>query len=754
MSKSSPSHNTNHSLTPEGQSKRYFMIGTGSIGAGLIMGFGLTPSTSFAASKNPLTKGQALDTYIHLLPDGTIQVRSRQSEMGQHIGTALAQCLIDEMDADFDQVTIVYPHDASFGSLVMTGGSFSVRRYAMPYRKSGALARHCLLKLAAEKLNTSIDDLQVSKGIITSKTNGLTTSYQALAQTTINTSLTADEIKQIPLKNKTQWLHIGKNLPALDIPDKLTGKTVYASDIQLPNMLVGRLMFPPVRHGGNIISIDDSQAKNIEGYVGYHWIKEGQGHTMQPCVVVLSDSYHTSGLAMKQIKLTTDKGIYKHFDSKKTMDLMKKDNQNESLHWTIESKGNIQQSINEAKQVETLTFENQPLAHAPLENPCAVADWVSNDAVNLYIGTQSQSLVEVDLASTLKEKKLNIIRLPMGGSFGRKLKSREITIPAVLAAAAYKRPVKIMFSREDSIHYGFYRPASVHTITLAINDDKIDGIKHLSTSQANQGEIIGMLGFYDIPNKLAKLATHSDYYNAIPTGSWRAVGIAKNTFAEEVAIDHAASKLNKNPGKLRLDLLTQHSNPQEIQEARKLAHVIQTVMNISGYDPNHGEEGRGFGLACTYAMGKNEATHCAAILDVTVDTETGQITLNKATIVADGRTVINPQGFIANGTGAFLMGLSAALLENITIKDGMIEQNNYYDYRVLSMAMTPEIDFRIIESDDIDSFNPRGIGEPPLTLAAPCLSNAIFNATGARVTQTPMTPEVIKQAIQKSQRTQ
>ena len=700
---------------------------------------GLTLAFALPGGARPAAGAAAFEpnAWLTITADGAITVHITRGEMGQGIGTALAQILAEELEADWKDVRIDYPvNDPKFG-LMLTTGSRSVKEWFDPLSRAGAAARLILIDAAARHWAFDAADCIAERGAVRHLPTGRSISYGALvAQVPITKTLTADELKAIPLKKHGQYKLIGQPVPRLDLPEKVDGRATYGIDVFLPGMAYAKIAYPPTREGGKHRAVDDTGARQVKGYL--------KTIVTSDLVAVVAETYEAAVEARDALRITWDVGPHGAVSSASILaDYERRARQDAGVVFV--SVGDAAVAMGRAARRHAATYTTDFAAQAPMEPMNCVARW-SDDRCELFTGTQSQSRAvgTISRALGIPAPQIRIHQQQMGGSFGRRLDADAMVEAAAISRAA-GRPIKLIRSREEDFARGYPRTMTVQAMTAGLDaTGSVTTWEHAvvaafplgrwGTLDAAGRDFTVMLGSqhaYAIPNQLVRTIRSE---HGISVGQYRSVGAGAMSFAVESFVDELAHLTGTDPLAMRLGMLRQKP---------RLANVLNLAAAKAAWGaPLRADEGRG--LACTtFGRDVQQPTWVAAVAQVRVDRASGEIRVQKITCAVDCGLVINPDGVRAQLEGGLLFGLSSALKERGTVSRGAFDQKNFDDYPILRMDEVPDIELHVVESTE----PPTGAGEPTTTVVAPALANAIFAATGARVRSLPFLTERVLKAL-------
>ncbi len=719
---------TDANMSLDGVSRRGVL--TGGLAAGFLVAFHVPLR---AAVNEPIqppddTSGKfAPNAFIRINPQGVTTLVMPQTEMGQGIYTAVAMILAEELDADY--AAIVLEHAPAneklyanpiFG-IQATGGSTSVRAFWKPLRTAGATARAMLVQAAAKQWQVDPSSCTTTNGEVIHVESGRKLGYGALADAAANET----PPKDVPVKDPSKFVLIGKPLKRFDTPDKVNGKTVYGIDAMLPGMKFATLAMSPV-FGGKIAKVDDAAAKKIAGV--------RQVVVLDDLVAVVGDHMWAAKQGLEALDITWNEGAHARLSSKDIWDDLRAASKKDGA--VARSEGDIAKGLATGEKFEA-DFELPFLAHATME-PLNCTVHYKPDSCEIWTGTQIMARVQSEAAKAagLPVEKVIVNQHLMGGGFGRRLEP-DMVVAAVRIAKQVDGPVKVVWTREEDIQHDVYRPVYRDTIAATLSEGKIAAWKYRITGAAiiarwlppafQKGVDIDAVDSavdipYDIPN------IHVDYVRAeppaVPTGFWRGVGANNNVFAIECFMDELARKAGKDPVEFRRSMLGK--NPR-----------LLAALNLAAEKSNWGQAlpaRVGRGVCAQPSFGSFIAT----VVEAEVD-EQGEVRLRRVTSAVDTGIAVNPDTIAAQLEGGLIFGLTAALYGEITIDKGRVQQSNFNDYRMLRINQAPKIDIHVIKSGEV----PGGIGETGVTASSPALRNAIFAATGVALRRLPIDRKLI-----------
>ena len=697
-------------------SRRVFLKKSTLTFTGLIIGFTYEPESSLAVK---VENAEELGIWIRIAPDGSTTLIVPSSEMGQGVNTSLSMILAEELEADWQSVkTETAPVNSKYinpesNSGQMTAGSSSVKGFWNPLRKAGAAVRLMLQKAAAQKWEIPIEECVAKSGYIYRKNSSQKLSYGELAEAAGKIDIPSDP----PLKNSKDYNLVGKSIKRIDIPSKTNGSAQFGIDVRLPEMMYATIRQSPV-FGGEVLSYDEDAAKSIRGVKKVTLIPNG--------IAVIADNTWRAKRGMEVLNLK--------FHGGETIGLESQQVQKELLK-ALDDEGKTKI---EANQVLDLEYEVPFLAHAPLEPMNCTAN-VTDNFCEVWVPTQSQGgcMDAAKEITELDEEQIQIHTTYLGGGFGRRGETDYVKQSLILAKALGK-PIKVTWMREEDMQHDFYRPASMSRFQIGLNKDgfPISWNNQLASPSILKRFFAPMAWFNidplstegadEIPYAIEDFNfDYSVVDSGVPVGFWHSVGSSFNAFFTESAIDEAAHLAQQDQFDYRMKLLSGKPRFQK---------VLEKVMRESKWGRIL-PKGHGLGIS----IHKTRGSIAGAVIEVSTDVN-GMLNLNKAWIAIDCGKVINPNTVRAQMEGGFTFGLSATLGEEITLKDGRVEQSNFHDYSILRLKGSPDISVEIIESGNEIG----GVGEVAVPLAAPALTNAIFSSSGRRIRSLPLSKHGIK----------
>jgi isoquinoline 1-oxidoreductase beta subunit len=724
-------------------SRRQVMIGA----AGLSFAVALPDGLKAAVLSGERT-GTAINPWISITVDGTITIMSAATEMGQGSMTSLPLIIAEELDADWAKVRIVPapPLDniygnPGFGGMMYTAGSNAVTSYYRPLRIVGAQVRRVLLDNAARKWGVPVEELTTEPSTVVHAKSGRKLSYGEIAQFA-EVPAKAPEIKPEQLKKSSDFRLIGKDVMRVELPGKVNGGATYGIDVQVPGMLYGTVLRAPVE-GSTPNRIDEAKAKAVSGVISVIRLPHGVGVVADTAWAALKARQALIGAVT-----WTRTGTAWGFDSAKGLDAFAADAKNlnrPARDWSAQ--GNARTALQSAATTMEAEYRCDYAYHAQMEPLNAVAAVAPDGrSAEIWAGTQSQTTATEAPAKYLgiARDKVKLNDLLMGGGFGRRgNRDMDFIMDAVMLSKEAGRPVKVMWTREDDVHNGRFRPISAHYLRAGFDGsgkitawhhriavDRVGPYMDPVRFQATGGrDFIAMLGGeprgYDVPHQLVE---HLYRDTGVRTNPLRGISFLANKFAAEAFMDEMARKRGIDPLAFRLELLK--GTPRAVKAVERVAQMAEWGKK---------RDGRALGLSYIDYSG----SQVAGIAEVSLDRASGRIKVHNFWCTIDCGVAVQPDNVIAQTESSIVYGLGVTMSELITIKDGVVEQSNFYDYALPRMNEVPQMHIELIKTDN----PPTGAGQMASPLVAPCISNAVAEFTGGRLRHTPFLPDRVKKAI-------
>jgi isoquinoline 1-oxidoreductase beta subunit len=705
---------------PVGTTRRGFLAGAG---AALVVGFTL-PLAGRALAAGEV--GFAPNAWLRITPDNRITVICGSSEMGQGVLTAIPQLMAEELDADWASVRVEQaPAHTAFNNpafgMQATGGSTTVRGHWDVMRNAGATARAMLVAAAAEQWRVPPSECRTEAGQVIHGSKQLT--YGALAEAASKQQAP----KQVVLKDPKDFKIVGQRKARLDTVGKTNGSTLYGIDVTLPGMLVAVMARAPLP-GAKVAKLDDSQAKAVKGVKQVISLPSG--------VAVLATGYWAAKKGRDALRVDWDLGAHTGLSSAKVTAML---TEGASTPGAVA----LQTGVADAQGARMLeaTYEAPYLAHACME-PMNCTAWVRPEGVEIWAGTQSQGPLQGILSQVAQVDagKVKVNTMMLGGGFGRRF-APDFVVDATLLSKLSGTPVKLVYTREDDMAAGFYRPAAVARFTGALS---ADGKASVLKAGVASPSIMAASGFMNIPDNgvdtfaMEGIADHPydipnqrlAYSRQEPGPSvwfWRSVGHSQNIFFMESFIDEMAAAAGQDPYAFRRTLLDKQPRYRQVLDVAAQKAGWGTPLPAGVF--------RGIAVAQSFG------SYVAEVAEVSVNPD-GTPRVHRVVAAVDCGMTVNPTIIERQIEGGIVFGLSAALYGKITLKDGRVEQGNFHDYPLLRSTEMPKVEVHIVASTE----KPGGIGEPGTPPIAPAVANALFAATGKRLRSLPFDAELLRKA--------
>ncbi|WP_419812664.1 molybdopterin cofactor-binding domain-containing protein [Bacterioplanoides sp.] len=733
--------------------RRTFLKASSVAGGGLMMTMALPGCSTLkngGINDNNGSQGWDSNAWLRIDSDNTIHFVLDRTEMGQGTYTGMTSLVAEELEVDPETIQVHFAgvnplyRNAAYGVQV-TGGSTSVALAWKIIRESGAATRIMLIKAAANTWNISPEQCRAEQGYVINTLNGEKIPYGHLANIAATYSVPSD----IPLKKKSEFKVIGQYNKRLDAAQKVTGTADFGIDTDLPGMLYA-VVTRAGRWDSEVKSFDASKAKAMPGVVDVFEINAQAAVG----VAVVAKTYWQARKAQQQLTVewhnsqlnnVSDESIFAQYQADMAADPGK----------NLRDDGDINTALESAAETISAEYKMPFLAHATLE-PQNCTAWAKKDGMEIWVPTQSPDMAQVAAAHasrySLSDIKVNVTFI--GGGFGRRI-TNDYVAEAAAISDRLQQPIKLIWSREEDTKRDFYRPSSYHRLTATLNQQsEINGWQHQMAGSGVFDYLVAeaapaqypfapkfMYGMLESAGKLGEgiiaPADASIYEGAdglpyefenlsvdykksdsgIMVGNWRSVGYSHNGFITETFIDQLAAQQQQDPVQFRLGLLK--SNARATQTLKTVAEKANWGNPLPG---------------CTQGVSlhKSFGTWVAQIADVAI--QANRPLVKRVVCVVDCGQVVNPDTVEAQMEGGIIFGLTAALYGKITIKDGEAQQNNFYDYQLLRINESPDIQVHIIDSDE----HPTGVGEPGVPPLAAAVANAITSKTGQRFYSLPL----------------
>ena len=690
-----------------GLSRRQFLA---SLGGGIFVFFTVGDGRQEAEAQR-LGAGREspadFNAYLRIGGDGKVTCFTGKVELGQGIQTSLAQIAAEELDLPLETVEVVAGDTALCPWDMGTFGSRTIKYFGPELRRAAAEARAVLIELAAERLRVPASRLATGGGLVLEEGNP----KNAVPYGTLSDGKIIERrVQPAPTKPRARHVVSGRPAARKDALLKVAGRAKYAGDVRRPGMRYARILRPPA-HSATLRRVDLAEA---EKFPGAQVVREGD------LVAVLHDSFDRADAALAKVKAEYDVPTTGPDDRSIHAHLLKSAPPGQ----VVEERGDLVQGERLAATLVEGTYFTPYVAHAPLEPHTALAV-VEKGSATVWASTQRPfgAKDEVAQALGLPRDKVRVIAPFVGGGFGGKTRNRQVVEAARLAKLA-GQPVQVAWSRDEEFFLDTFQPAAVVTVKAGLDSARRlalwDYVVYFAGERASQP-------FYRIPHYRIVARGHwgggGGAAHPFEVGAWRAPGSNTNTFARASHMDVLAARAGTDPLEFRL---------ANLDDAR-MRRVLETAAHRFNWKPAKAPSGRGVGLSCANYLG----TYVAAMAEVAVDRRTGAVRVTRVVCAQDMGQVIDPDGATAQIEGCIVMGLGYALSEEIRFAQGRIRDLSFHSYAIPRFSWTPKIEAVLLENPDLPA---QGGGEPPIVNMGAVIANAIYDATGARLSRLPMTP--------------
>ena len=722
----------NSSIEP---TRRQFLLGAASSGAGLALGLSFAPEALAQASGVAALTPNEINIWVVVKPDDTCVIRIARSEMGQGTRTGLAQLVAEELDCDWSKVTTEMPtpgqslaRKRAWGDM-STGGSRGIRTSHDYVRRGGAAARLMLMQAAAQRWNVPVGELMTKEGRVIHALSGKQASYGQLADDAAK--LTAPDPKNITLKKPGQWRIAGKSMRRLDTADKVDGRKTFAIDLKLPDMLHAAIKQSPV-FGGKLVSYDESKVAKMRGVKGVVRVNDSS-------VAVVADTWWRAKTALDALPINWDDGVNANASSA-TIDAMLREGLTADGDFWQRKEGDAPAAIAQAAKKVEAVYTSPFLAHATME-PMNCTVRINGDRAEAWVPTQSAegSLAALAEATGFPLAQCDIIKMDLGGGFGRRGGQQEYVTQAAQVAKKFPgKPVKLVWSREEDMSHDFYRPISMAKMSAGLDDKgNLTGF-HIRVSGQSLNALLSPMaiknnkdtrqlqGFWEEPGDaqlgytFPSLLTEYVMRNThVPVGPWRGVNTNQNGIYMECFIEECARAANRDSLEFRRALMSKHP---------KHLGVLNAVAEA-------GDWGKPLppGVFRGIAQFMGYASYSAATAEVSVS-PAGEVHIHRMVFALNSGHVVNPAQVKAQIEGSVVMGLSAVFLGENTVEKGRMKELNFDTYPLLRLKQVPKVETVLVPTNDFWG----GVGEPTICVVGPAVLNAIFAATGKAQRNLPL----------------
>ena len=695
--------------------------------------------------------------YLGVEPSGTVVIIAHRSEMGTGIRSVLPMIAADELDADWKRVKVEQAiGDARYGDQ-NTDGSCSITNFYTAFREAGATARSMFESAAAKQWNVPATECHVQLHEVVHAPSGRKAGFGELVALAALQPVPKKE--DLKFKSPAEYRYVGKDMPIIDLEDLTMGRGKFGMDAKMPGMVYASIERPPV-FGGKLASVDDTEARKVRGVqqtLTLDGFKPPYGFQPLGGVAVIADNTWTAMQGRKKLKVEWDLGPHAAYESeaykKLLLDTARKPCK------VVRNTGNVDAEFARASKVHEAAYYVPLLAHAPMEPPAAVAEFKDGKVV-AYAAVQDpqavQDIVSKSLGIDKKDVTCHVTLL--GGGFGRKSKPDFVAEAAILSKKIGK-PVKVVWSREDDLHFDYYHSVAGMYMKAAtdaqgrptawLQRSVFPSIGNMFAPDVDYAAGFEMeMGWINVPYDIAnQRAENGPVKNHVRIGWLRSVSNIYHAFAVQSFTDELAAAANRDRVEYMLDLLGEPRKMNMKPDGPHLAaagdkmdqfpldtgrwrHVIEVAAEKSGWANKKPSKGRALGIASHWSFN----TYVAAVVEVEVDPK-GQLHILRVDIAADPGKIMNPDRVNAQFEGAAVFGSSIAMMGEITAQDGKIQQSNFHNYPVARMSEAPlKTHVHIVASNE----TPAGVGEPGVPPIAPAICNAIFAATGKRIRELPL----------------
>ena len=721
-------HGTN---TTSALSRRHFILTSATAVGGFMIGIGAAPDHAQAAAvraepwDDNAYAANEIDAWIAIDPDDSILIRYQRSEMGQGSMTALPMIIAEELQCDWSKVRVEYAspnrnirENKVYGDMFSVG-SRSVRASQKLVQQVGASARERLIAAAAAQWDVPASECKAANSVVTHAASGRTINYGALASAAAQIKLAAEP----KIKTPDQFTFIGKPMPRIDVVHKVNGSAKFGIDAQVPGMVFAAITACPVP-GGKLKSVDDSVLAGAPGIIQVVKLDRA-------VAVVATDSYWRAKRALSRLQPEWDVGEAGKVDSESL---------SKAFHAALSepmqaarNDGDFDKAMPGAAKTFEAVYETPYLSHSPME-PMNATVHLQPDRLDVWFGTQNvlEALEAAARFSGLKPEQVYVHNAFVGGGFGRRDANDELE-QAIIIAKAVRRPVKLVWTREEDTRQDKFRPHAVVAFKAGVGADGMPTAWSMRVVTSSIWNSVGRAapggklepqataGLADNGYKVANTRVEALIKNThLPVWFWRAPGANQHVFAIESFLDEIASASGLDPYQMRRKLL--EGKPDWIK-------VLDTAADKADWGkPLPKGTGRGIAIC------EDTDSLCAQVAQVTVRPD-GQVKVDRVTVALDTHYMVNPLTIAEQAEGSVIYGLTAALYGKLTIKNGAVEQGNFDTYPMVRLAQAPKIDVHLVPSG-----GPKwgGAGEPATPPIAAAVANAIFAATGKRIRTLPI----------------
>lgn len=729
-----------------GMSRREFVVTTFAVGGGLALGLSFPGNEAEAAAIAATISGRPWESlagksdievgpWLLIAPDDTVTIRIGQSDMGQGVVTSCAKMIAEELECDWSKVRAEYVsvnrhfRENKVYKRLMTTSSSSVR-LGRPYlQQAGASARERLMAAASQTWGVPRAELAVKDGIITHQPTGRTLRYGQVAQKAAAINLPAEP----KIKTPEQYTLLKKPTKLIETPPKVDGSATYGIDVRVPGMLYAAAKASPVFQG----KVKSYNADAVKNRPGVHAVVEFGGEKIEAGVAVVADSYWHAKTALDALPIEWDDGAHGN-DSSEQYFKASRAVLDEPGAKVVNKKGDPETVLQNASQVVEAIYEVPYLDHAVME-PFNCTAQVAPDRVDIWVGSQNPEEATTDTSKItgIPVENIYLHNCFLGGGFGRRGNSDDVRQAVVIAKQLGGRPVKVIWSREETTQHGSYRPMRTSRFRAALGPDGMPlawttRVVGMDENYAGDEQVLRGLHKipYFVPNQQFDYQLRKTH---VPTGPWTSVGRSQNEFFLETFVDELAHAAGKDPYHYRRALLEANT---EFPFAKNWVQILGAVAEKSGWGKQL-PAGTGMGIAIgdSRRVTRNEITICAAVATVAVSKK-GEVRVQRLDVAMDtGPFLVNPLAAERQAEMQVVMGLAATLYQEITIEKGRVTQGNFDTYPLLRAREIPDIKVYFVRATDEPI---AGIGEEVIGWVAPAVCNAVFAVTGKRIRSLPL----------------
>lgn len=715
--------------------RRSFLVSAGALTVAITLG---QPAATANPAGTPAAKLEP-NAWVTIGTDETVVLVFAQAEMGQGVLTSLPLCIAEEMDADWNRVKVVQSRTDrqiyGLNGAITTFGSTSLHNNFERMRLIGAQARKVLLACAAAQWRVAADSLSTEPGRVLHAATGRSISYGRLAATAKLPGKLPVASKD-DLKRPEQFRYIGSRLPRKDVPSKVDGTAIFGIDIQMDGLLHAAILRPPVQ-GEKALAVDDAAARRLPGILQTAVVPGG--------VVVIGETVEATQRAKRalRVKWSTEAKARSYSTAEVIADYLRAAADPTAAAVAMRDDGDARTAIEQAPRTLVADYVANHVAHMCMEPMNATAK-VQEDKVEIWVGTQSPTKIQDAIArhSGLSPEQVMVYSKLLGGGFGRRFEVDFAVDAYFVARLLPGRVVKLTYSREDDLAVDPFRPLVAQRLTVGLDSKgNITGWKHRVVGESyfarTSPDMIKKIGGkdglvisggapqYALPNYLCEYVRQD---RGIGVGALRGVSAGYSVFATESMVDEIAAATKRDPLALRLELL---------KDEPRAVHVLKVVAERAGWGRRTPPAGRALGLAYSADLD----SHMGVVVELSRDKTSGTIRVHHIWCAFDAGRAVQPINLEAQVEGGLLFGMGIALFEQVTIANGVVQESNFGEYRVLRMSDMPEMHIDILSTDN----PPSGAGEAGVPPIAPAIGNAVARLPGVRrVRALPIVPNLAK----------